>query len=106
MGKEYGGSTRVEPGKVFIHPIKGSRGDASVLCLGSLAGIEPDDLPTAMIEGVVDLARKDLLVSGTVGIGEMVVIADDCVTRNAKRGEGLFDDRQLRGGAIVGEITA
>ena len=33
------------------------------------------DLPNAMIEGVVDLGRKDLLVSGTVGIGEMVVIA-------------------------------
>jgi len=28
-----------------------------------------------MIEDVVDLARKDLLVRGTVDIGEMVVIA-------------------------------
>src|SRR5215831_7285771 len=106
MGKENGGSLRIEPAKVFIEPTKGGNGDAGVLCLGSFTRVETDDLPTAMVEGVIDLTRKNLLVSGTVRIGEIVVIADDCVTGNAERGEGLFNDGQLRGGAVVGEIAA
>ena len=106
MGKENGGALRIEPAKVFIEPAKGGSGDAGVLCLGSFTGVETDDLPAALVEGVIDLARKNLLVSGTVGIGEIVVIADDCVTGNAERGEGLFNDGQLRGCAVVGEIAA
>ena len=106
MGKEDGGSLRLEPAKIFIEPAKGGSRDAGVRCLGSLTGVETDDLPAAMVETVIDLARKNLLVSGTVRIGEIVVIADDCVTGNAERGEGLFNDGQLLGCAVVGEIAA
>jgi len=106
MGKEDGGSLRIEPAKIFIEPAKGGSRDAGVRCLGSFTGVETDDLPAALVEGVIDLARKNLLVSGTVGIGEIVVIADDCVTGNAERGEGLFNGGQLRGCAVVGEIAA
>ena len=106
MGKEDGGSLRIEPAKIFIEPAKGGSRDAGVRCLGSFTGVETDDLPAALVGGVIDLARKNLLVSGTVGIGEIVVIADDCVTGNAERGEGLFNGGQLRGCAVVGEIAA
>lgn len=77
VGKENGGALRIEPAKVFIEPGKGGSGDAGVLCLGSFTGVETNDLPAAMVKRVIDLARKNLLVSGTVGIGEIVVIADD-----------------------------
>src|ERR1051325_101405 len=106
MGKENGGSLRIELAKVFIEPAKGGSGDAGFLCFGSFTGVETDNLPPAMVERVIDLARKNLLVSRTVGIGEIVVIADDCMTGNAERGEGLFNDGQLREGAVVGEIAA
>lgn len=106
MGKDNGRSSGVESGKIFIQPVKGFCGDAGLGCLGSFTGIQPDDLPAAMIEGVIDLVRKNLLVSGTVGIGEMIVIADDSVTGNAKDGKGVFDEGQLRRCAIVGEVAA
>src|SRR5262249_62413969 len=106
MSEDNGGSLGIEPGKIFIEPGKGFCGDVGLVCLGSFTGIEPDDLPAAMIEGVIDLVRKNPLVRGTIGIGEVIVIADNGVTRNAEGGEGLFDDGQLRRRAVVGEIAA
>jgi hypothetical protein len=52
------------------------------------------------------LVWKNLFVRGTVGIGEMIVIADNGVTRHAEGGEGFFDDGQLLRLAVVGEIAA
>jgi len=106
MGEHNGRSSGVEPGKIFIQPGEGFCRDGGLVCLGPFTGIEPDDLPAAMLEGVIDLVWKDLLVRGTIGIGEMIVIADDGVTWNAKGGKRLFDEGQLRWRAIVGEIAA
>ena len=106
MGKENGGSPCIQPRKIFIEPGKGLWGDAGLVCFGSFTGIEPDDLPVAMVEGVIDLILENPLVRGTVGIGEIIVIADNGVTRNAKGSERLFNYGQLRWRAVVGEVAA
>ena len=58
-----------------------------------------------MSKEVVYLLGKNPLIRRPVGVGLVIVIAHYRVTRNAERGEGILDQGQLRGRAVVGKIA-
>ena len=70
------------------------------------AGIQANDLPAAVSKRVIDLFRKNPLIRRPISGGLVVVIPHNGVTRNAERGEGILDQGQLRGRAVLGKVAA
>ena len=71
----------------------------------AFGGIEPDELPAAMLEGVIKAARKDLLPGGAVRGRGVIVVADDRMEIHAEGAEHVAHGGQFRGLAMIREVT-
>ena len=104
--KDNGGLVAIEPGQIFVQPMQGRIGDDSVLRLRAFACVQPNDLPPAVFEVVVDLLGKNPLVGQTVAPGNVIMVANHDMNGDLEFGEGVANPGQLRRRSLIGQIAS
>lgn len=105
MGEGNGGRGGVERGDCCVEPRAGGVGDFGFVEIGTLRGIEANELPAGVMKCVVQFFGKGGIVSDAItGLNE-IVVSRNRMNRDLELRESRTDDFILRGFATVGEVA-
>lgn len=105
MGEKDGRLARVQLGQMFIEPAQGFRRDPGLLVMRPFGRVQPEELPAAIVEMVVQCGRKRRRVSGPIGVGMVIMISDHGPERAAPGAKDLFDQLEVFAVALIGQIA-
>jgi len=97
---------RVEFRPVFIKPLKRGRLNRGLLVALPLRGIQSQELPAIVLEGVVKAARKNAFVSSAVRVGPVVVVADLDMDGDTQGSENVPDHGEISCAPVFCQISA
>lgn len=103
MGEKDEGGLAVDFGQGDLGVLEGGIGDGDFLVIGALGGVEGEELPAAEVEGVI-VGIGEGVIPGFVAFDHVVVAGDD-VEGDLKFGEEGFEEVELGGGGILGEVA-
>src|SRR5687767_891576 len=84
MSEDGGWDFAIEFAKVFIEPKQGGGRNAGILIARAFRGVEADEVPAVVREGIVELVWKHFVIGSAIGVGRVIVIAYDDVIGNAE----------------------
>src|SRR5436309_3228766 len=95
----------VQPRQVILEPLESSRLNLGLLVEEPLAGVQADELPAPMAEPVIQSQRKPSRVSFTVGLAQIIVVADHRIHRARQQSKEVLNRRKIARFRLVGEVT-